>query len=110
MGLDDVRFGGLCTTIVATDPLPTLGEIYAKIIREEQRLASARVREQQQDAVGFVTRQNDLPTYVRQETNLGSSFHGGRQDKQLNLINRSDNTSLIHNRDRSMLYSHCDRT
>ena len=53
MGLDDSRFGGICTSIIGQDPLPSLGEIYSKIIREEQRLASARGRDQQ-EAVGFV--------------------------------------------------------
>lgn len=56
MGLDDSHFGGLCTGIIAADPLPSLGEVYAKIIREEQRLLSARVREQQLEALGFTTR------------------------------------------------------
>lgn len=27
MGLDDSRFGGICTTIIGQDPLPSLGEI-----------------------------------------------------------------------------------
>lgn len=35
MGLDDSRFGGLCTKITGFDPLPSVGEIYNKIIREE---------------------------------------------------------------------------
>ncbi|CAA7027674.1 unnamed protein product [Microthlaspi erraticum] len=58
MGLDDSRFGNICTNIIGTDPLPALGEIYNQIVREEQRLASAKSREQQQDAVGFVARQS----------------------------------------------------
>ena len=41
MGLDDGRFGAICTTIIAMDPLPLLGEIYNKIVREEQRIVAA---------------------------------------------------------------------
>ena len=41
MGLDDARFGAICTTIIAMDPLPLLGEIYNKIVREEQRIVAA---------------------------------------------------------------------
>jgi len=52
MGLDDSRFGGLCTSLIGMDPLPTIGEVYSKVIREEQRLNSSRGHEQQQDAIG----------------------------------------------------------
>ena len=34
MGLDDSRLGGICTSIIGQDPLPSLGKIYSKIIRE----------------------------------------------------------------------------
>lgn len=47
MGLNDVRFGGLCTTIVAINPFLSLGEIYAKIIYEEHHLVLAPIREHQ---------------------------------------------------------------
>lgn len=56
LGLDDVRYGNLCTTIIGLDPLPTLEEFYSKAIREEQRIASARGRENQHDSLGLVTR------------------------------------------------------
>lgn len=62
MGLDDARFGGLCTTLVGMDPLPSLGEVYSKVIREEQRLSSARTQDQQQEAVGFLTRREHNKT------------------------------------------------
>ena len=87
MGLDDSRFGSMCTNIIGLDPLPSLGEIYNKIIREEQRLAATRVRDQQQEAVGFVARQNTSTT-----SNDASS-------KPENTILRS-----------RMLCSHCGRT
>ena len=31
MGLDDSRLGGLCTTLIALDPLPSRGEIYSEL-------------------------------------------------------------------------------
>lgn len=46
MGLDDSRFGSMCTNVI--DPLPSLRDIYDKMIREEQ----------QQEELGFVARQN----------------------------------------------------
>ena len=79
LGLDDSRFGGLCTTLIGLDPLPTLGEVYSRVVREEQRLGSARTREQQQDAVGFVARTTDAA--------------------------RSD--TILRPRDRSVICSHC---
>lgn len=32
MGLDDSRFGSMCTNITGLDPLPSLGEVYNKMI------------------------------------------------------------------------------
>lgn len=59
MGLDDSRLGGICTSIIGQDPLPSLGEIYSKIIREEQRLASARGLDQQ-EAMGLSHEKHSL--------------------------------------------------
>lgn len=42
MGLDESRFGGVCQGIISSDSLVDLGEAYAKVIREEQRLTSQR--------------------------------------------------------------------
>lgn len=56
MGLDESHYGGLCTAIISEDGTMDIGEIYSKVIREEQRLYSARDREQQQSAVGFTTK------------------------------------------------------
>ena len=85
MGLDDSRFGALCTTLIGLDPLPSIGEVYSKVIREEQRLNGARVQEQQQDALGFVTR------------------HSTTSDEAQNS-SRSD-SSILRNKDRTC--SHC---
>lgn len=73
MGLDDARFGAICTTIIGTDPLPLLGEIYNKIVREEQRIVAARGQEQQQEAVGFLARHDGSQTIkseARQESSI----------------------------------------
>ncbi|XP_056860139.1 uncharacterized protein LOC108835766 [Raphanus sativus] len=48
MGLDDSRFVNISTSVIGLDLLPSLGEIYNKMVREEQRLASARSHEQQE--------------------------------------------------------------
>ncbi|CAA7047384.1 unnamed protein product [Microthlaspi erraticum] len=93
MGLDDSRFGGLCTGIVASDPLPTIGEIYAKVVREEQRLNTTRLREQQQEAVGFSTRREDLSSSVRRESD-----------------SRSESPSSSSVRNRNSICSHCGRS
>lgn len=60
MGLDDSRFVNISTSVIGLDLLPSLGEIYNKMVREEQRLASARSHEQQ-EAVGLVARQSSTP-------------------------------------------------
>nr|XP_018486502.1 PREDICTED: uncharacterized protein LOC108857072 [Raphanus sativus] len=44
MGLDETRFGGVCQGIIASDSSVDLGEAYAKVIREEQRLLSTKDR------------------------------------------------------------------
>ncbi|XP_010440298.1 PREDICTED: uncharacterized protein LOC104723608 [Camelina sativa] len=56
MGLDDSRFGGLCTTLIGMDPLPSLVVAYSKVIRQEQRMSSTRLQQQNYDAVGFLAR------------------------------------------------------
>nr|AAC67205.1 putative retroelement pol polyprotein [Arabidopsis thaliana] len=86
LGLDDSRFGGLSATLIAMDPFPSLGEIYSRVVREEQRLASVQIREQQQSAIGFLTRQSEVTA-------------DGRTD-----------SSIIKSRDRSVLCSHCGRS
>lgn len=89
MGLDDSRFGSMCTNVIGLDPLPSLGEIYNKMIREEQRLTATRSREQKEEAVGFVARQSSS----------SNSQKGDNQNKVENTILRA-----------RMLCSHCGKT
>lgn len=90
MGLDDSRFGGVCSGIIASDSALDIGEVYAKIIREEQRLLLKRDQEQQQSAIGFTTRY-DTPTQ-------SSPARGSTESNQ----NRP--------RQGSLLCSHCGRS
>lgn len=55
MGLDEVRFGNVCTNIIGMEPLTYLNSVYQRVIREERRLSSCRV-DQKQDVLGFVAR------------------------------------------------------
>ena len=82
MGLDEARFGGVCQGIIASDSPVDLGEAYAKVIREEQRLSSAKDREVQQSAVGFATKKesseasnNSGSTKYNQCTHCGRKGH-----------------------------------
>ena len=84
MGLDDSRFGSLCTSLIGLDPLPSIGEVYSKVVQEEQRLTSSRNCELQQDAVGFVARHAE---------------NGSHSD------NQNPDSSILRNR----LCSHCGR-
>lgn len=92
MGLDDSRFGNISTNVIGLDPLPSLGEIYNKMVREEQRLTTARGRDHQPEAVGFVARQHSNSSQ-RDSTNDSTSSKG-------------DNSIM---RARSIC-SHCGRT
>ncbi|RVW83463.1 hypothetical protein CK203_051726 [Vitis vinifera] len=42
MGLDDTTFGTVRSSILALDPLPTLGKIYAMVTQEERHRSMAR--------------------------------------------------------------------
>ncbi|KAL1195806.1 hypothetical protein V5N11_010728 [Cardamine amara subsp. amara] len=55
MGLDEARFGHVCTNIIGLDPLPDIDLVYQRVVREERRLNTSRVGSRQ-DAVGFVAR------------------------------------------------------
>nr|AAD19784.1 putative retroelement pol polyprotein [Arabidopsis thaliana] len=77
LGLDESRFGGLCATLINMDPLPSLGEIYSRVIREEQRLASVHVREQKEEAVGFLARREQLDHHSRVDASSSRSEHTG---------------------------------
>lgn len=89
LGLDESRFGGMSTNIIAMDSLPSLGEVYSRVVREEQRLSTTRIREQQQEAVGFMVRREQGES--RSENFLG---------------NKPDSLSV---RSRAVC-SHCGRT
>ncbi|XP_010463099.1 PREDICTED: uncharacterized protein LOC104743749 [Camelina sativa] len=91
LGLDESRFGGLCATLIAMDPLPSLGEVYSRVIQEEQRLSSTRLREQREEAVGFLARSdtssggttNSIMGKSRSCSHCGRSGHQKRDCWQL---------------------------
>lgn len=43
MGLDDFRFGNVCTNIIGLKFLPDLNSVYQRVVREERRLNSYRI-------------------------------------------------------------------
>lgn len=61
LGLDDARFGNVCTNIIGLDSLPDLNTVYQRVVREERRLASARV-EPKQTAIWFAAKTDTQPT------------------------------------------------
>lgn len=65
MRLDESRFSTTCQTIISSDLDMGIGEIYAKVVREEQHLNSAKDRESQQTAVGFVAKTETDQTSLR---------------------------------------------
>lgn len=76
MGLDESRFGNVATAIIEADELPDLGKAYAKVIREEARLISAKAREVVlQEAIGFVS-QREAKLDVRDTRE--STGYGGK--------------------------------
>jgi len=95
MGLDDSRFGGLCTSLINMDPLPFLGVAYSKVIREEQTLGSSRAQEQRQEAIGFVTRREN--SAIASSSTQSEVQHGNHVD-----------SSII--KSRPVQCSHCGRT
>lgn len=95
MGLDESRFGNVVSSIIEADELPDIGKVYAKVIREEARLESAKNREQTQEVVGFATRRE------------GEDNNNGRRDTpDQGNITESYNGS----RARDRLCSHCGKT
>lgn len=88
MGLDESRFGNVVAAIIEADELPDLGKAYAKVIREEARLSSAKAREAvPQEAIGFVS----------------------RREEQTDACDKSNN-STFGNKARDRLCSHCGKT
>lgn len=64
LGLNDSRFGGVSQNIISMDPMPSLDEVYSRIIREEQRLSATRSHEQQHEAVGFMVRREQSENQI----------------------------------------------
>ncbi|XP_019092352.1 PREDICTED: uncharacterized protein LOC109129155 [Camelina sativa] len=91
MGLDDSRFGGLCTTLISMDPLPSLAVAYSKVIREEQRMSSASLQ-QNHEFVGFLARSDN-----RDQSSCGDAS-----------LFRTDHTGSLLGKGRSC--THCGRT
>lgn len=58
MGLDESWFVNVIHSVIDVDPSPDLAQVYLRIIREEQRLLSAKTREKQQNVIGFVCHRN----------------------------------------------------
>jgi len=95
LGLDESRFGGVSTNIISMDPLPTLGEVYSRIIREEH---SSRNNEQHRESVGLFTRHDQSASDV--------AAYFGKSD--VTALNRPE-SSIIKPRDCNVLCSHCGR-
>lgn len=89
MGLDDARFGNVCTNIISMEPLPDLNSVYQRVVREERCLLSSRV-ETRQDAVGFVARSDTT--------------------QMENAATKDAVAAVARGRGNSMAYSHCGRT
>ncbi|XP_019101779.1 PREDICTED: uncharacterized protein LOC109133252 [Camelina sativa] len=106
MGLDESRFGNMICQIIDAEPMPDLAQAYAKVIREEQRLAASKRREQKHEVVGFTTRsvpQAESPVaFNGHETSEASSYATRSVPAKFNQINN-------RNRERS-LCSHCGRS
>ena len=82
MGLDESRFGHVVTAIIEAYVLPDLRKAYNKVVREEDCLNSAKIREHQQEAVGFVGR--------RQGSNSDSrTVAGGLHDDYVSQSSQS---------------------
>lgn len=77
MDLDQIRFGGMCQGIISSASILDIGEIYSKVVREEQHLNSIREHETQQNDVGFVAKKEFGSTSGAQTT---SHTDSGRRD------------------------------
>lgn len=85
MGLDESRFGNVVTAIIEADELPDLGKVYAKVIREEARLNSAKAREVvPQEAIGFVARQEVLMQNDARDTRDSNGYAVRAEDSNSN--------------------------
>lgn len=55
MGLDEARYGNVCTTIIGSETLPDLNSVYQRVVREENRIGASRV-ESKEAPVGFTAK------------------------------------------------------
>lgn len=53
MGLDDVLYGRTRSSLLATDPLPSLNRVYATLVQEERVKAISRTKEERTKIVGL---------------------------------------------------------
>lgn len=102
MGLDDSRFGNVVSSIIEADELPDIGKVYAKVIREEARLESAKTRELKSDAVGFTTRRDTATA----EEQVGG---GSRRDSR-DGSSQGHKVEFLSGRNRDRVCSHCGKT
>ena len=52
MGLDEARYGNVCTTLIELETLPDLNSVYQRVVREEKRIGASRL-EPKEAPVGF---------------------------------------------------------
>lgn len=52
MGLDDARYGNVCTTLIGMETLSDINSVYQRVIREENRIGASRL-EPKEAPVGF---------------------------------------------------------
>lgn len=52
MGLDEARYGNVCTNIIGMETLPDLNSVYQRVVREEKRICAVKV-EAKDAPVGF---------------------------------------------------------
>lgn len=102
MGLDDSRFGNVVSSIIEADELPDIGKVYAKVIREEARLESAKTRELKPDAVGFTTRRDTATG----EEQVG----GGSRCDTRDVSSQGNKVEFLSGRNRDRVCSHCGKT
>lgn len=84
------------TVIIESDEISSLEKVYYKIIREEDRLNSAKNREQQQEAAGFLIRRETHSEPQRESRELACNIY------------QFDSSETEGNRVGGRLCFHCD--
>lgn len=77
MGLDNTKFGTVRSTIISSEPLPKLSQVYQRVIWEERQQTILKSRNDRPDAFGFTAQ---TTTNQRSESNLNQL--GFRQRSQ----------------------------